>query len=161
VEEVSLVRHVDRTEQDPEVSGVTPMPTTIETLATGTVLWAKLVFSPGCTPQERGCILHGLDLLNSLGAKASAGFGEVCVARAGVDSTDLDAYRTWLTVAPIREALTKLSEKLAGAGAEKPAKAQRKGKRQPLGEIPEEPQQEPDPQPVMDFFAAVDDLKGD
>lgn len=94
VDEVSHVRHVDREEQDPELSGVTPMPTTMETLATGTILESRVIFADHSTAEERGCLAYGLDRLAALGAKSASGLGRVEVSHDG-DPDDLAAYLAW------------------------------------------------------------------
>jgi len=95
VDEVSHVRHVDRDEQSPELSGVTPMPATWETLATGTVLESYVDFAPHATAVERGCFIHGLELLTHLGGKASVGWGRVTLEHDG-DEEEHALYREWL-----------------------------------------------------------------
>src|SRR3990167_6249730 len=119
VEEGSHCRHVDRTEQDPETSGVTPMPTTVETLSTGAVLVSQIAFASNSRPAERGAVLHGIALLRSLGGKAGIGLGNVRVTTTGADSTDLDAYRIWAEVPGIDVVLRELAVALEGAKAGK------------------------------------------
>jgi hypothetical protein len=94
VEEVSHVRHADRDYQDPDVTGVGPMPATWEVLSTGTVLESRVVFADHATAEERGAFLRGLELLATIGGKASVGFGRVAVTHDG-DAGDLEAYRDW------------------------------------------------------------------
>lgn len=76
VTETGLVRHVDREHQSPEASGVTPMPTTVECFATGTVL-ESTISTDGATDVEAACIAWGLDRITTLGAKSAAGLGDV------------------------------------------------------------------------------------
>lgn len=93
VHETSTVRHVDRTEQDPEVSGVTPMPLTVEVLGTGARLCSEIRFERAATEIERSCIAWALDRIDRLGAKSGAGLGRVDVTHDG----DGRAYDDWLT----------------------------------------------------------------
>lgn len=118
VEELSHCRHVDREHQSPDVTGVTPMPTTIEVLSTGTVLEAVITFAGHATPEERGAVAHGLNLLRHLGGKSGSGLGAVDVAHDG----DAAPYLAWLdSCGDLRERLVALAERM-GARAEKPAK---------------------------------------
>ena len=94
VDEISHVRHADRDYQDPALTGVGPMPTTWEVLATGSVLECTVRFADHSTPAERGSFLRGLELLTTLGGKSSVGFGAVEVAHDGA-TADLQAYREW------------------------------------------------------------------
>lgn len=119
VHEVGLVRHIDRTEQDPAVSGVTPMPTTTETLSTGARLACRIQFDPDATAVERAVVAYGLDRIRHLGGKSGAGFGEVEIAHDG----DASAYVAWL-VSPEQDARTALLGLAAGMGR----KAKRAGK---------------------------------
>lgn len=98
ISEVSLVRHVDREEQTPEVSGVTPMPTTVETLATGTRLIWRVRYSGSTTEVERAILPWALDRLPHLGGKNNAGFGAVEVECLGGSP---DAYQAWLDTTPM------------------------------------------------------------
>lgn len=124
IEELSHCRHVDREHQDTELTGVTPMPTTFETFCTGTVLESLITFPLHATPEERGSIAHGLDLLRHLGGKSGSGLGVVDVVHDG----DAAPYRAWLdSCGDLRERLVGLAERL-GARAEKPAKGGKKGK---------------------------------
>lgn len=80
VSETTSVRHIDRDEHDPEESGVTPMPVTIEALSTGAVLHARITLQgPGGTPDplEAGIVLHALRGLHHIGGKSAQGFGVV------------------------------------------------------------------------------------
>ena len=122
VEEVSHCRHVDRTEQDPEATGVTPMPTTVETLSTGTVLESELVFWPNMTPEERGAVLYGISLLRSLGGKAGIGLGLVQTETDGVAGADVDAYQAWLESGSAGPALRELATVLEGPKSSKKTK---------------------------------------
>jgi hypothetical protein len=95
VEDLGHCRHVDREEQSPEVSGVTPMPTEMEVMATGTVLESEVLFAKHATDIERGAIAFGLHLLNAIGAKTAAGLGRVDVTALEGD-TDHEPYIDWL-----------------------------------------------------------------
>lgn len=86
-----MTRHVEREEQNPAVSGVTPMPRTLEVLAPGTMLEGAIRFT-GATEIERSCIAYGLDRLEVLGGHAAAGLGAVAVTHDG----DAAAYSAWL-----------------------------------------------------------------
>lgn len=107
--EVSLVRHVDRDWQDPQASGVTPMPTTVEALIPGTVLTSVIVPLISCTPVELGALAHGLNLVAMMGGKTGVGFGRVRIAH----SLDAAPYERWIqddaAVAVAREALLQVA----------------------------------------------------
>jgi len=90
--EIGLVRHIDRDWQDPQLSGVTPMPTTVEALIPGTVLTSIVVPLTHCTPVELSALAHGLDLLQMVGGKTGVGFGRVIVGH----TLDAEPYRAWL-----------------------------------------------------------------
>lgn len=92
VTEISHTRHIDRDEHDPAVSGVTPMPVTVEALCTGAVLQSDVLFEPAATSVEQSVIAYGLDRLASLGGKAGAGLGRVEVTHDG----DASPYEGWL-----------------------------------------------------------------
>lgn len=110
VEEITLCRHVDREEQEPEVSGVTPMPTTVEAISAGAVLEGEIRFARHATEVERGVICYGLRRLSALGGKGGAGFGRVDVS--DPDPDESGAYEDWLSSAPIRPALKALAESM-------------------------------------------------
>ena len=107
VTEIGHVRHIDRTEADPEQSGVTPMPVTIEAIATGARLQTTIRLERGCTSMEASCVAWGLDQIQDIGAKAGAGLGAVRVDHDG----DGSEYAAWLTSSrpAIREALLRLA----------------------------------------------------
>lgn len=94
VDEITHCRHVDREWQDPEQSGVTPMPTTMECLLPGTVLEGRILFAPHASSIERGAIVHGLQLLQSIGGKQAAGLGWVTVIEGA--SQGAAPYHEWL-----------------------------------------------------------------
>jgi len=119
VDEVSLVRHIDREYQDPKVSGVTPMPTTVETMAIGTVLETTIRFARSATDVERGVIAYAAGQITALGAKAGAGFGVVDV------SGDMDEapYLEWLQETDdIQDRLRRLAAYLSTKKPAKPGK---------------------------------------
>lgn len=93
ITEVTLVRHVDRDQQDPARSGVTPMPVTVEALVPGVELVGSIVQLARLSPAEIGVVGWGLDQLVALGAKSGAGFGRVTIAH---DIPRL-AYDEWRT----------------------------------------------------------------
>ena len=107
IEEISHVRHVDREQQDPTVSGVTPMPTTMETLVTGTMLECEITV--GGTDLEAAVISNGLDMLRTIGAKTASGLGVVRVT----GQQDATAYLEWLNGGTAEAALRLLAAKLA------------------------------------------------
>lgn len=113
VSEMAHVRHVDRAEQCPEVTGVTPMPTTFETLSVGTVLESDIRERGNATDIEIGAIAHGLDMLSTIGGKSGAGLGRVVVQHDG----DANPYREWLdsmpaeTVMAVAEVANRLSKR--------------------------------------------------
>lgn len=116
----SRVRHIDREEQDSEVSGVTPMPTTVETVVCG----ARFVGR--CTvpaPLEASAWAHGLDLVTHMGGKSGQGFGEVRITHDGDGST----YLAWLAehTDDLRVYLVSLASELA-KGAKKAKKPKAK-----------------------------------
>jgi hypothetical protein len=93
VEEISHCRHVDREQQDPAVSGVTPMPTTVEVLATGAVLEGQITFARHATEIEQGAAQHALGMLGKLGGQSARGLGVVGVE---YDDEAEGAYLSWL-----------------------------------------------------------------
>ena len=109
--ETSTVRHVDRTEQNPEVSGVTPMPTTHETLAAGTRLCTGVVFTGEATALEQSVVAYAIDRMQYLGAKSAAGFGEVRIIHDG----DGSLYETWLKKSPPKKFLLEFGPTLTKA----------------------------------------------
>ena len=120
VAETSHCRHIDRTEHDPEVSGVTPMPTTIETLATGTRLEARIHVYSEATAIERAAIAYGLDRIHEIGGKVAGGLGWAEITHDG----DAGPYEEWLgtSLVPARAALVKLAADLTRHKAKPPKK---------------------------------------
>lgn len=111
VTEIGHVRHIDRTEADPEQSGVTPMPLTIEAVGTGARLQSRIRLDRGWTSLEASCVAWGLDQIHDLGAKAGAGLGAVEIDHDG-DGTE---YAAWLAdhgPTTAREALLRLAEEV-------------------------------------------------
>lgn len=122
VVEYSHVRHVDRDHHDPEVSGVTPMPTTAECLIPGVRL-VSTIETRRCTALEASCAAWALGRITTLGGKASAGLGRVSVAADG----DPSEYEAWLTdTTTARSALLELAATLGGEGKAKAKKAPKK-----------------------------------
>lgn len=89
--EIAIVRHVDREDQDPAQSGVTPMPVTVEALIPGTVLQGEIIGLARMTALETAVIAWGLGRIAMLGAKGAAGFGRVAIDTAMTP----DAYDQW------------------------------------------------------------------
>jgi len=79
ITEITLVRHVDRDEQDPTSSGVTPMPVTVEAMLPGVTLVTSVLPQRRMTELELGVIGYGLSLLRTLGGKGGSGFGRLRV----------------------------------------------------------------------------------
>lgn len=120
VEEVSHCRHVDREQQSPELSGVTPMPTTVEVLSTGTVLESEITFAAHASDRERGAIMHGLSLMRALGGKAAGGFGRVSIdCGEALEPSDLTSYQDWLGSKLAKGALMDLVAQLGPRKAKK------------------------------------------
>lgn len=112
--EESHCRHIDREHQDPEVSGVTPMPTTMETIGTGAVLESSITFAAHATEIERACIAWGLRRVQSLGGKSSVGLGRVSLM-AGPAEDDERPYLAWLESAPLADAVREIAGLVAKA----------------------------------------------
>lgn len=116
VEEITHVRHVDREHQDPEVSGVTPMPTTLEVICAGAVLEGEIRFAAHATAIERGAVCYALGLLRAIGGKSGSGLGWVDVA--APDPDESTAYLGWLASTPdLGARLRDLAAELAPAKA--------------------------------------------
>lgn len=123
VEEISHCRHVDREMQEPEVSGVTPMPTTLEVICAGAALETSIRFAAHAGAIEESCAAWALDRITALGGKSSAGLGHVRVEHDG----DGSAYQAWLDeTADLADRLVTLAGQL-GQRAAKKAKPARKG----------------------------------
>lgn len=134
VAEESRVRHVDAEEQDPDASGVGPMPTTVETLIAGSVLSGH---SHVTGDIERSAWAHGLELVTHLGGKSGQGFGEVSIDHNG----DASLYVGWLrdNAAPLKSALLQLAGELGASSAKmKKPKAGKKAP-QPAAAVTDQP----------------------
>lgn len=119
VEDLGHCRHVDREQQEPDVSGVTPMPTTMEVLCTGTVLESEITFARHAGAVEESVIAYALDMMRSVGGKSAAGLGRVDVEHDG----DAAAYREWReSTTDIGDRLRALAEDLGASKRKKKAK---------------------------------------
>ena len=96
IEEISLCRHIDREHQDPQVSGVTPMPTTVEALSAGTVLESRIMFERHATDLEMSALAHAAIGVITLGGKSGSGFGRVEIVRGSQLGDGGALYRAWL-----------------------------------------------------------------
>lgn len=107
--ETSTVRHADLEEQDPDVSKVGPMPTTVEVVIAGAAFEARAHVSGGL---ESSAFAHGLELIRTIGGKSGQGNGAVRVEHDG----DGGAYVSWLAanVDAVRAALLQLADELTG-----------------------------------------------
>jgi len=119
IEEVSHVRHIDRDTQDPEVSGVTPMPSTMECLMTCTILEVSITLARHCTPIERAVLGHGLRRLETLGAKSGAGLGRVEILQDQSGEISDGEYLAWLCEPGYEDALRDFADSLVPAGRKK------------------------------------------
>lgn len=121
VTETSTVRHHDAEEQDPDVSGVGPMPTTVETVILGARFETTAHVS---TELEASALAHGLDLVTHLGGKVGQGNGAVRIKHSG----DGSRYVAWLEAnhAAVRASLLRLCDELQRQGKSKAAKAKDK-----------------------------------
>lgn len=108
VSEVSQVRHVDREDQNPDVSGVTPMPTTMEAIVAGATIEAR-IHCDAATDIERAIIPWALNRIESLGGKSSSGLGSVKVVHDGADPAP---YDDWLASTDTRSILENLASTL-------------------------------------------------
>ena len=131
VTEITTVRHHDAEEQDPDVSGVGPMPTTAEVVVQGASLRAT---SSVTGDLEASAWAHGLDLVEYIGGKSGQGNGLVRIEHTG----DGSAYVAWLAsnCAEVRAALLKLAQDLGGKREKKSAK---KPKAAEPAEVTEQP----------------------
>lgn len=109
VEEVSLVRHIEREEQDPTVSGVTPMPVTVEAISAGAELVGEIIFAPHATPVERGAVVAALQMVTALGGKSGSGHGRVELVGHDGDPEWVQAYTQWRDSANIKEAIMEIA----------------------------------------------------
>lgn len=119
VTEVGLVRHVDREEHDPALSGVTPMPTSVEAFAVGVRLESVLTVARNATDLEAAVFAWGLDRLRTAGGKLSGGLGVIDLEHTG----DAAPYQEWLT--ENTEATAARLRKLAEELDRKPVKPKR------------------------------------
>lgn len=108
--EESRVRHVDSEEQDPDVSMVTAMPTTIETVIAGAEFCGYMHVSGEIEPSV---MAHGLDMVTHLGGKAGQGFGAVEITHDGDGEMWRDRLRDQ------QEEITASLQELAGELAAK------------------------------------------
>lgn len=95
ITEVSMCRHIDREHQDPEKSGVTPMPTTVEAIAPGAILETRINFADHATTVERSVIAYALGKVRTLGGKSGGGLGAVSMTE-GPSEGDAEPYRQWM-----------------------------------------------------------------
>lgn len=116
VAEETRVRHVDREEQDPDLSNVGPMPTTVETLVTGAVLDGHAQVTGDL---ERSAWAHGLDLVTHLGGKSGQGFGEVAISHDGDGAVYIEHLAT--NSDSIKSALLELAAELGAVAKAKRA----------------------------------------
>lgn len=91
----------DRERQNPELTGVGEMPTTIEVIATGTVIESHVRFAPHAPEVERSAVAHGLTLLDAIGGKSAHGLGSFRLELVDGDPTP---YRAWLADESARSA---------------------------------------------------------
>lgn len=123
IEEISHVRHVDRDLQSPEISGVTPMPTTMECLQTGSVLESEILFRGDATEIERAIVPWSLARISELGGKSGSGMGRVSIEH----DADPAAYESWLdsddAVSGAKSALEDLAAQMLGGKKRAKAKA--------------------------------------
>lgn len=112
VTETGVVRHIDRDQQDPRETGVTPMPVTVEAISVGVELQCRVSLTACATDVEAGVIAFGLDEIVGLGGKCGSGFGMVGVRHDGSSAP----YVEWLDrtgADALRQRLISLSEVLA------------------------------------------------
>jgi len=122
VSETSTVRHIDREIQDPEVTGITPMPVTVEALSTGSRLCC--VITGDCTPTEEAIVVYALRRITVIGGKRGAGFGRVRVDVIGSTASP-DAWEATLSrdAEKLRAALLDLGARVTPGAKAKRAKA--------------------------------------
>jgi hypothetical protein len=110
IEENGFVRHIERDQHDPELSGVTPMPVTVECLKTGSVLESHITFADHSTPEERGAVAYGLSQISVIGGKGSQGLGQVdCAVSGATAKADIKAYNAWKTGESVKQSLVSLA----------------------------------------------------
>lgn len=114
--EISTVRHHDAEEQDPDVSGVGPMPTTVEVVVAGADFRARASVAGDL---EASALAHGLDLVEHVGGKSGQGNGAVRVEHTG----DGSLYVAWLAEHrdALQSALIQLADELSEGKRAKPA----------------------------------------
>jgi len=127
--EISTVRHADGEEQNPDVSRVGPMPSTVEVVVAGAAFRATATVNGDI---EAGALVHGLGLIRHLGGKSGQGNGAVTLSQRGGDDGDT-TYAAWLTanVDQVRADLCELAGQLAPRG-----KGKGKGKGRVLVDVP-------------------------
>lgn len=115
--EVSTVRHADVGEQDPDVSNVGPMPTTVEVVIAGAAFDLRAAIGGSL---EASCWAHGLDLVSHLGGKSGQGNGAVNLVHDG----DGSRYAAWVEANrdATRANLLRLAAELSPAGRSKATK---------------------------------------
>ena len=116
--EISTVRHADAEEQNPDVSHVGPMPTTVEVAIAGATFQARAHVGGEL---EASAWAHGLDLVRTIGGKSGQGNGAVRVEHDG----DGALYVAWLAEHrdAVRKYLLQLADELATGGRSKKNKA--------------------------------------
>lgn len=132
VAEESRVRHADSEEQDPDLSGVGPMPTTIEVIVACATLRGHAQIGGDL---EASAWAHGLDLVRYLGGHSGQGFGEVQILHDG----DGALYVAWLAEhgEALRASLLRLCEELQKAPKKAPKKAAAAPEAAPEPDAPE------------------------
>lgn len=90
----TLSRHIERGEQDPELSGVTPMPRGLEVVKTGAKFYGRVDFLPEATDLERSCIAWGLSKIEWLGGISAAGYGNVEINT--LEEVGPELFEDWL-----------------------------------------------------------------
>jgi len=126
IDEIGLVRHTDE-KTNGEVTGVTPMPMTIEVINAGTRLQQRIVVK---TEDEIAVsiIVWALKRITVLGGKSNSGHGQVEVEIIGLDELGLSEapYLEWIEVQDVGQILVDLALSLA---PKKKAKKAKKGKK--------------------------------
>ncbi len=129
--EVSTVRHADVEEQNPDESGVGPMPTTVEVVMAGASFRARADVGQDL---EASAWAHGLDLVTHVGGKSGQGNGAVRIEHGG----DGALYAGWLerNHSQVRAALLALADDLTRGG-----KSKSKSKSKPAPKPKAEPEE--------------------